>query len=45
VDDARLRRLYDVGSGREVAGFEWYLVGVAFVVDLGSYAGGRRARD
>jgi hypothetical protein len=36
---------YDVGSGREVAGLEWFLVGLAFVVDFGSYAGGRRARD
>ena len=36
---------YDVGAGREVAGLEWFLVGLAFVVDIGSYAGGRRARD
>jgi hypothetical protein len=27
-----------------VAGFEWFIVIVAFVADLGSYAGGRRAR-
>ena len=26
----------------DVFGFEWFIVGVAFVVDLGSYAGGRR---
>jgi hypothetical protein len=36
---------YDVGAGREVAGIEWFLVGLAFVVDIGSYVGGRRARD
>src|SRR5215213_6744435 len=35
---------YDIGSGREVTGFEWVIVGLAFVVDLGSYAGGRSAR-
>jgi len=28
-----------------VEGFEWFLVILAFVVDLGSYAGGRRQRD
>jgi hypothetical protein len=36
---------YDVGAGRQVTGFEWFLVGLAFLVDIGSYAGGRRARD
>ena len=36
---------YEVGAGREVVGFEWFLVGLAFVVDIGSYLGGRRARD
>jgi hypothetical protein len=36
---------YDVGSGREVRGFEWFLVGLAFVVDIGSYVGGRSARS
>ena len=36
---------YDVGRGREVRGLEWFLVGLAFVADIGSYAGGRRARD
>ena len=35
---------YDVGSGREVHGFEWFLVGLAFVIDIGSYAGGRWSR-
>ena len=36
---------YDVGAGREVVGIEWFLVGLAFVLDIGSYVGGRRARD
>ena len=27
----------------EVQGFEWFVVGLAFVVDLGSYAGGGRS--
>lgn len=36
---------YDVGSGREVRGFEWFLVGLAFLVDLSSYLGGRWARS
>jgi hypothetical protein len=36
---------YDVGAGREVAGLEWFLVGLAFVADIGSYVGGRGARD
>ena len=35
---------YDVGAGREVTGIEWFLVGLAFVVDLGSYVSGRVAR-
>ncbi len=35
---------YDVGSGREVRGFEWFLVGLAFVIDIGSYVGGRWSR-
>ena len=30
---------------REIAGFEWFIVGFAFVVDVGSYAFGRRARS
>ena len=34
--------MYD--SGRQVKGLEWLLVGLAFLVDLGSYATGRRAR-
>jgi hypothetical protein len=36
---------YDVGSGREVRGFEWFLVGLAFVLDISSYVGGRAARS
>ena len=35
---------YDLGTGREVQGIEWFLVGLAFVVDISSYLGGRRAR-
>lgn len=35
---------YDVGAGPEVAGFEWFLVGLAFVADMTSYVGGRWAR-
>ena len=35
---------YDVGSGREVHGLEWFLVGLAFVADAGSYVGGRWSR-
>lgn len=27
-----------------VEGFEWFWVGLAFVLDIGSYAGGARAR-
>jgi hypothetical protein len=35
---------YEVGSGREVRGVEWFLVGLAFAADLGSYVGGGRSR-
>lgn len=31
-------------SGNEVAGFEWFFVVLAFVIDLGSYDRGNRAR-
>ncbi len=31
-------------DGHRVTGFDWFLVGIAFVIDLGSYAGGGRAR-
>jgi len=29
----------------EVTGFEWFVVGLAFVVDLSGWFGGRAARD
>ena len=32
-------------SSHQVAGFEWFIVILAFVIDLGSYAGGKRSRD
>ena len=35
---------WDWGSGRHVHGFEWFLVILAFVVDLSSYVGGSRAQ-
>jgi hypothetical protein len=35
---------WDWGPGHHVAGFEWFFVGLAFVIDLSSYAGGRAAR-
>jgi cation transport ATPase-like protein len=35
---------WDWGSGRHVVGFEWFFVALAFLVDLTSYAQGRRAR-
>jgi hypothetical protein len=36
--------MWDVGTHR-VSGFEWFIVGLAFLADIGSYAGGKRARD
>jgi hypothetical protein len=36
--------MWDVGTHR-VFGFEWFIVALAFLADLGSYAGGKRARD
>jgi hypothetical protein len=36
--------LWDWGPGRHVYGFEWFLVALAFFIDLSAYAGGRRAR-
>jgi len=36
---------WDWGSGRHVTGFEWFFVVLAFVIDLGSYANGSRARS
>ena len=35
--------MWDVGTHR-VNGFEWFIVVLAFLADLGSYAGGQRAR-
>jgi hypothetical protein len=31
-------------SSNEVTGFEWFIVVLAFLIDLSSYAGGRRER-
>jgi hypothetical protein len=31
-------------SGHRVHGFEWFLVGLAFLVDIGAYDRGRRAQ-
>ena len=36
---------WDWGSGRHVTGFEWFFVVLAFLIDLGSYGQGRRARE
>ena len=36
--------MWDIGT-HEVVGFEWFIVVLAFVADLASYAGGQRARD
>jgi hypothetical protein len=36
---------WDWGSGHHVAGFEWFFVILAFLVDLSSYAGSRRAQS
>jgi hypothetical protein len=35
---------WDWGAGRHVVGFEWFFVALAVLVDLSSYAQGRRAR-
>jgi hypothetical protein len=35
---------YDWGSGHHVVGFEWLFVALAFLIDLGSIGGGRRAQ-
>ncbi len=32
-------------SHRQVDGLEWFLVGFAFLVDLGAYGGGSRRRE
>ena len=36
--------MWDVGS-HTVSGFEWFVVVLAFLADLGSYASGQRARN
>src|SRR3954451_4429230 len=36
---------WDWGGGRHVSGFEWFFVILAFLIDLGSYLGGGRARQ
>ena len=35
--------MWDVGT-LVVVGFEWFIVGLAFVADIGSWLGGRAAR-
>ncbi len=35
---------WDWGPGHHVTGFEWFFVILAFLIDLGSYFGGGRAR-
>ncbi len=38
--------MWDIGCGANgVEGFEWFIVILAFVADLASYASGSRARD
>jgi len=32
-------------SSDKVSGFEWFIVALAFLIDLGSFAGGRRRRE
>jgi hypothetical protein len=36
--------MWDAGTNT-VTGFEWFIVGLAFVFDLGSYGAGQSARD
>jgi hypothetical protein len=36
--------MWNVGT-HEVTGFEWFIVVLAFLADLGSYASGRRGGD
>lgn len=36
--------MWDNGT-HAVGGFEWFVVGIAFVADLGSYGGTARGRD
>jgi hypothetical protein len=35
---------WDWGSGRQVTGFEWFFVALAFIADVAAYAEGRRVR-
>jgi hypothetical protein len=35
--------MWDAGT-HKVEGFEWFVVGLAFLLDLGSHGGGARAR-
>jgi hypothetical protein len=35
---------WEWGSGHHVAGFEWFFVVLAFLIDLGSYGQGRRVQ-
>jgi len=35
---------WDWGPGHHVAGFEWFFVILAFLIDVSSYASGRRAQ-
>jgi hypothetical protein len=35
---------WDWGSGRQVTGFEWFFVALAFVADVAAYVEGRRFR-
>ena len=35
---------WDWGAGHHVTGFEWFFVVLAFLIDLGSYGQGQRAR-
>ena len=36
---------WDWGAGHHVTGLEWFFVILAFLADLGSLGGGRRARS
>ena len=35
--------MWDIGT-HKVSGFEWFVVGLAFLIDLGSYGGTARGR-
>ena len=36
--------MYDSGPGRTVEGWEWIVVGILLLIDLGAIGGGSRAR-